>query len=200
MRRLLLGLSGLLLAALWLGSAALAQPSTTTLLQSYLDPGQPAICTACLAQNHLPGSPLPTGTPTPTRTTTTSPPNPTPTPTSTLTPTLGIFGQVTFEGEPAEAITVTLRLYLNDQFVGAVEQVATDADGDYFFENAPTLGVGEKYGVAYQNEALTPGRLAYWLGYPFAPELPAIRIRAAISTSPISRSARPIRSSRCLSP
>lgn len=136
-----------------------------------------------LLRNWLPATASPTATATRTAAatatpTTTSPPTATPTathmPTATPTatgtalPTLGIYGQVTFQGIPAAGITVKLGLYVSGVYQYAVDATQTDDEGFYCFASARTLSANESYGVRYDNVLpMEEGKLDFWYSYTF---------------------------------
>jgi len=65
-------------------------------------------------------------------------------------PSKGIFGKVTYNGQPMYYATVTLRMYRGDTW-GGLAYTHTDKDGNYAFKNMPGLHEGEAYGVWFEN-------------------------------------------------
>jgi len=124
-----------------------------------------------LLRNWLPGTATPTPTVSSTATATptmTSLPTATPTATGTGVPTLGIYGQVTFQGIPAAGITVKLGLHVSGSYQYAVDATQTDDSGFYYFPSARSLATNESYGVRYDNVLpVEEGRLDFWYGYTF---------------------------------
>ncbi|MGC9336441.1 MAG: hypothetical protein ACP5JJ_20070 [Anaerolineae bacterium] len=66
------------------------------------------------------------------------------------TPSEGIHGQVTYQGEPVADINLALRFYDGSSWSTA-DTTATQADGTYSFTDATSLSSGETYYVLYQN-------------------------------------------------
>jgi hypothetical protein len=79
-------------------------------------------------------------------------------------PPRGIYGLVTQNGVPTAGITVTLQLREGSDTI-LVESVTTDANGNYSFLNAPTLGSGQRYFVFYPNAENVASRLSFWAGF-----------------------------------
>lgn len=78
-------------------------------------------------------------------------------------PRLGINGTVTENGAPATGVSLDLRFY-NGSYWSTLAITTTDADGDYFFTDIPSLGSGQRYYVRYQNTSTggNPNRLWTW--------------------------------------
>lgn len=72
-----------------------------------------------------------------------------------------IHGHVTQNGVAVAGVPLDLRFY-NGSSWSTFASTTTDADGDYSFLDAPSLGPGQKYYVLYRNYAGTPGRLWVW--------------------------------------
>jgi hypothetical protein len=86
--------------------------------------------------------------------------------TDTVTPA-GIYGQVTYQGNPIEGIS--LKLYRCD-YTGAywlcstLLYTDTQSDGSYQFTGAPSLGIDQKYMVEYRNSLHDPNYMLGWWG------------------------------------
>jgi hypothetical protein len=139
--------------------------------------------------------PSPTPTPTPTSTNT-STPTPTPTETPTLEPTwtptatptftatptattppepAGIYGRVTYKGNSASGIQLTLWLW-NGAAWSSIAQTNAGADGSYLFGSVPSLEASQVYEVVYANN--TDSRyLSNWYGPQVAAYQSGARIR-----------------------
>lgn len=115
--------------------------------------------------------PSPTPTPTPTSTNTSTPTwTPTATPTFTATPTAttppepaGIYGRVTYKGNSASGIQLTLQLW-NGAAWSSIAQTNTGADGSYLFGSVPSLEASHVYYVLYGSNATDSRYLEYWFG------------------------------------
>lgn len=76
----------------------------------------------------------------------------------------GIYGLITQDGVPAAGITVTLQLRQGNN-VTPVMAVTTDANGNYAFLDAPSLGSGQRYFVFYPNAENVASRVSFWTGF-----------------------------------
>ncbi len=76
----------------------------------------------------------------------------------------GIHGRVTYLGEPAVGITVTLFLHSPEgRFPLPFRYTQTHTDGSYHFTDVPALAPYCSYHVGYQNgNPINPAHLAYW--------------------------------------
>lgn len=65
-------------------------------------------------------------------------------------PPQGIYGIVTYNGNPAVGVPITLRFYNGSSWSTSAE-TSTSEDGIFVFTNIPSLGGGQKYYVRYIN-------------------------------------------------
>jgi hypothetical protein len=94
----------------------------------------------------VPADATPTPTPSPTPTAT-----PTATPTVTPQPQEGIMGKVTFKGAPPPVpLDLQLEVWGGTSWDTLLE-TTTEGNGEYLFLNAPALGGGQVYRVAFRN-------------------------------------------------
>lgn len=63
----------------------------------------------------------------------------------------GIYGAVTYKGNPQQGVHLILRFYDGSNWSTWGDPVVTDADGNYLFTGMPTLASGQKYYVRYDN-------------------------------------------------
>src|SRR5688572_2271090 len=75
-------------------------------------------------------------------------------------PPRGIYGLITQNGVPTAGITVTLQLREGNTTT-AIETVTTDANGNYSFLNAPSLGSEQRYFVFYPNAENVASRVSF---------------------------------------
>jgi hypothetical protein len=77
----------------------------------------------------------------------------------------GIHGDVTFRGQPAGSIDVALRRYRpGTAGETPVMTVTTNVDGQYLFDNVPTLPTGARYYVRFVNLVKDDSFLFAWFG------------------------------------
>jgi hypothetical protein len=68
---------------------------------------------------------------------------------------------VALNGSPIVGVSLDLRFYDGSAWSTSAT-TTTDSAGHFTFQNAPSLGPGQKYYVLYQNTAGTAGRLWVW--------------------------------------
>ena len=83
----------------------------------------------------------------------------------------GIYGRVTYQGNPIGGIELTLQWFVASDFY-TVLTTTTQSDGSYMFTNAPDLAPSTGYAVRYMNDG-NPQYLGYYystfLGYSQGP-------------------------------
>ncbi len=78
----------------------------------------------------------------------------------------GIYGQVTYQGNPIEGISLQLQLcdYTGSSWMCSTRAyTTTQADGSYQFTGAPSLGIDQMYRVTYRNSG-DPNYVWGWWG------------------------------------
>ncbi len=72
----------------------------------------------------------------------------------------GIYGTVTYNGAAASGVSLELRFW-NGSSYSTRATTTTGADGRYLFMGVPSLSLGQRYYVRYQNST-NDSRLSYW--------------------------------------
>ena len=118
-----------------------------------------------LTPTHTPTQWLPTPTPTPSYTPTlTRMPTPSQTPTATPTPGRGIYGYLTYRGQAAVNIFLSLLQWDDPQTMTTIASTVTDSSGAYSFTNVPDLPAGKTYRVRFWNDSHDERYLLVWDG------------------------------------
>jgi uncharacterized repeat protein (TIGR01451 family) len=74
----------------------------------------------------------------------------------------GIWGKVSYNGEPVSSVQLNLYFYNGSSWINW-NYTLTNTDGSYVFDTMPALESGQAYYVRFRNFSTTPnGRLAAW--------------------------------------